>query len=167
MGITVFPNNNVANAEASSRITALENETVKRAYYTLVSTTSGTIQTASGISLVAGQFAESGNSILSQVNIANYPIYDSPTDISGNPVTSTLNVSTGAWLASATYTQSSVAIFFVITGSQKDVMAWEAANTGYIRAIIEDIQPIYTDDQGLYNWEIKFTSTGDIYGSKI
>lgn len=167
MGILVFPDNNNANAQADSRITALENETIKRAYYTIVSTASGTIQAASGVALVAGQFAESGNSILSQVNVANYPIYDSPTDISGNPVTSTLNVSTGAWLASATYIQSSVAIFFVITGSLKDVTAWEVIHTSYIRAVIEDIQSIYTDDQGLYNWEIKLTSTGEVYGAKL
>lgn len=167
MGVFVFPDNNSANAKADSRITALENDTVKRAYYTVVSTTSGTIQTASGITLVEGQFAASGNSILSKINIGGYPIYDSPTDISGNPVTSTLNVSAGAWLASAAYIQSSVAIFFVITGSLNDVTAWEAANTSYIRAIIEDIQSVYVDDQGLYNWELKFTSSGDPYGAKI
>lgn len=167
MGVHVFPDNNSANAKADSRITALENETIKRAYYTVVSTTSGAIQTASGITLVAGQFAASGNSILSKINIAGYPIYDSPTDVSGSPVTSTLNVSTGAWLASATYVQTSVAIFFVITGALKDVTAWEAANVIYIRAVIEDIQTIYTDDQGMFNWEIKLTSSGEVYGTKI
>jgi hypothetical protein len=135
-GIFVFPDNGVsANPEVAARITALENETIKRGYYQVVTGTSGSISKTSGVTFVAGQFGSSGNSIVSQINGSNYPIYNSPTDVSGNPVTSTLNTTSGAWTTSATYIQSSIAIFFVVTGTQINIDLFEATYPGYIREV--------------------------------
>jgi hypothetical protein len=119
----------------SSRVTTLENETIKRAYYELVSGTSGSIAATSGISILAGQFGSSGNAILSQVDGSNYPTFTSPTDVGGSAVTATLNATTGDWTSSATYTQATVAIFFVVSGSVKDINSFETASASYIQLI--------------------------------
>lgn len=132
-GVHVYPNIGTV----SNRVTALENEQSTRAYYTVVTGTSGSIPTSSGVALIAGQFGSSGNSILSQINGSGYPIYNSPTDIIGSPVTATLNVSTGAWTTNATYTQGSVAIFFVVTGAIKDIINFESQYPSYL--LVSDV----------------------------
>ena len=145
MGILVFPNS--PDPGTSQRLTALEDETIKRSYYQVVSGTSGSIAVSSGVTLVAGQFGSSGNTILSQVDGSSYPLDYSPTDAGGNPVTATLNVSNGAWTASGTYTQLSVAIFFVATGSVKNISLFEAAYPEYIS--IDDLGKEYVAGSGI------------------
>jgi hypothetical protein len=162
MGILVFPNSGGSDSTANDRITALENESIKRSYYKVVTGTSGTITTASGVALVAGQFGSSGNAILSQVDGSGYPLDYSPTDVSGNPVTATLNVSTGAWAASATYTQSSVALFFVVSGTVKNISLFETANPSYIS--IDDLGKEYVAGTGItiVNNVISATNSGTV-----
>lgn len=145
-----------------SRVSALENEIIKRTYYQIVSTTSGSIPTSSGVTLVAGQFGQSGNSILSQVDGSGYPLDISPTDGSGSPVTSTLNVVTGNWITSGVYTQSSVAIFFVVTGTVKYINLFEIAYPLYIS--IDDIGKEYVAGTGIsiVTNVISATTTGTV-----
>ena len=97
-----------------SRITNLENNVYKITYYEIVSGTSGSISVPSGATINQGEFGLSGNAILSKIDGSNKVTYQSPLTSGGAAVTATLNTSTGAWLTSGVYTDTSVALIYSI-----------------------------------------------------
>lgn len=97
---------------ANARITTLENNEYKITYYQLVSGTSGTITPPTGATFNADEFGASGNCVLSKIDGSNKPTFVSPTTAGGVVVTASLNTTTGAWVASGTYTDSSVVLIY-------------------------------------------------------
>jgi len=97
-----------------ARITTLENNEYKVTYYEIISGTSGSLTVPSQATINAGEFGLSGNAILSKIDGSNKPTFESPTTSSGVIVTASLNVSTGAWVASGTYTDPFVALIYSI-----------------------------------------------------
>lgn len=97
-----------------ARLTILENNEYKVTYYEIISGTSGSLTVPSQATINAGEFGLSGNAILSKIDGSNKPTFQSPTTSAGVVVTASLNVSTGAWVASGTYTDSSVALIYSI-----------------------------------------------------
>lgn len=98
----------------NSRITVLENNEYKVTYYEVVSGTSGSLTIPSQATINAGEFGLSGNAILSKIDGSNKPTFESPTTSGGAIVTASLTTSTGAWVTSGTYTDSSVALIYSI-----------------------------------------------------
>jgi hypothetical protein len=97
-----------------TRITNLEQNEYKVTYYEIISGASGSITIPSGATINAGEFGLSGNCILSKIDGSNKPTFESPKTSGGTIVTASLNVSTGAWVVSGTYTDSSVALIYSI-----------------------------------------------------
>jgi len=97
-----------------SRVTNLENNEYKITYYEIISGASGSITIPTGATINAGEFGLSGNCVLSKIDGSNKPTFESPKTAGGTIVTASLNVSTGAWVASGTYTDSSVALIYSI-----------------------------------------------------
>ena len=102
------------NAVLSNRITTLENNEYKITYYEIISGASGSLTLPTGATINAGEFGLSGNCILSKIDGSNKPTFESPKTAGGTVVTSSLNVSTGAWVASGVYTDASVALIYSI-----------------------------------------------------
>lgn len=98
----------------NSRITVLENNEYKVTYYEIISGTSGSLTIPSQATINAGEFGLSGNAILSKINGSNKPTFESPTTSGGAIVTASLTTSTGAWVASGTYTDTNVALIYSI-----------------------------------------------------
>lgn len=98
----------------NARITVLENNEYKVTYYEVISGTSGSLTVPSQATINAGEFGLSGNAILSKIDGSNKPTFQSPTTSAGVVVTASLNVSTGAWTASGTYTDANVALIYSI-----------------------------------------------------
>lgn len=103
-----------------TRITNLENNVLKVTYYEIVSGASGTITPPTGATFNSDEFGNSGNSILSRINGANKPTYESPQTAGGVVVTANLNTTTGAWIASGVYTDTNVALIYSINIKEKD-----------------------------------------------
>jgi len=97
-----------------TRITNLENNVYKITYFQIVTGTSGSLTVPTGATINEGQFGLSGNAALSKVDVSNLPTFQSPTTSGGVIVTASLNVSTGAWVASGVYTDVSVALIYSI-----------------------------------------------------
>ena len=97
-----------------TRITNLENNEYKVTYYEIISGASGSLTVPTGATINAGEFGLSGNAILSKIDGSNKPTFESPKTAGGVVVTSSLNVSTGAWVASGVYTDASVALIYSI-----------------------------------------------------
>jgi len=93
----------------------LLNNVSKITYYEIVSGASGTITPPVGATFNADEFGDSGNSILSKINVANKPTLESPKTAGGVVVTANLNTVTGAWTASGVYTDASVALIYSIS----------------------------------------------------
>ncbi len=102
------------NQDIISRITKIEQNEYKITYYEVISGTSGSLTVPSQATINAGEFGLSGNAILSKIDGSNKPTFESPKTAGGVVVTTSLNVSTGAWVASGTYTDSSVALIYSI-----------------------------------------------------
>ena len=98
----------------AARITNLENNEYKITYYEIVSGTSGSLTVPSQATINPDEFGLSGDAILSKIDINNKPTYQSPTTSGGVVVTASLNTSTGAWVASGVYTDTSVALIYSI-----------------------------------------------------
>jgi hypothetical protein len=98
----------------NSRISNLETHEYKITYYEVVSGTSGTLTVPSQGTINADEFGLSGNAILSKIDVNGKPIFESPVTSGGSPVTASLNVLTGAWVASAAYTDTNVALIYSI-----------------------------------------------------
>jgi len=96
------------------RVTNLENNEYKVTYYEVISGASGSLTLPTGATINAGEFGLSGNCVLSKIDGSNKPTFESPKTAGGTIVTSSLNVSTGAWVASGTYTDSNVALIYSI-----------------------------------------------------
>jgi len=105
---------------SDARLTNLENNVYKITYYEIVSGTSGTITPPTGATFNANEFGDSGDSILSKINVDNKPTFSSPTTAGGVVVTANLNPLTGAWTTSGTYTDASVALIYSINISASD-----------------------------------------------
>lgn len=103
-----------------TRISNLENNELKITYYAIVSGASGTITPPTGATFNSDEFGNSGNSILSKINGANKPTFESPKTSGGVVVTANLNTTTGAWVASGTYTDTNVALIYSINIKEKD-----------------------------------------------
>ena len=101
-------------------VTNLKNNELKITYYEIVSGASGTITPPTGATFNSDEFGNSGNSILSRINGANKPTYESPKTAGGVVVTANLNTTSGAWVASGTYTDTYVAIIYSINIKEKD-----------------------------------------------
>jgi hypothetical protein len=86
----------------------------KITYYEIVSGASGTITPPVGSTFNSDEFGNSGNSILSKINVANKPTFESPQTAGGVVVTANLNTVTGAWTASGVYTDPQVALIYSI-----------------------------------------------------
>ena len=97
-----------------SRITNLENNVYKITYYKIVSGTSGTITPPTGATFNANEFGDSGDSILSKINVDNKPTFSSPLTAGSVVVTANLNPLTGGWTTSGTYTDTNVALIYSI-----------------------------------------------------
>ena len=102
-------------AGLDARVTNLENNEYKVTYYEIITGTSGTVTKPSTSSINEGEFGLSGNAILSKVDGANKPTYETPLNISLNPVTVSLDATTGNYIASSAYTDASVALIYSIT----------------------------------------------------
>ena len=98
----------------NSRISNLETHEYKITYYEVVSGTSGTLTVPSQGTINADEFGLSGNAILSKIDVNGKPTFESPVTSGGSPVTASLNVLTGAWVASAAYTATNVALIYSI-----------------------------------------------------
>lgn len=98
----------------NSRISNLETHEYKITYYEVVSGTSGTLTVPSQGTINADEFGLSGNAILSKIDVNGKPTFESPVTSGGSPVTASLNVLTGAWVASGTYTDTNVALIYSI-----------------------------------------------------
>ena len=101
-------------ASLPARVITLENNEYKITYYEIISGASGSITIPAGATINAGEFGLSGNCILSKIDGSNKPTFESPKTAGGVIVTASLNISTGAWVASGTYTDSSVALIYSI-----------------------------------------------------
>jgi len=97
-----------------TRVTNLENNEYKVTYYEVISGTSGSLTIPSQATINAGEFGLSGNCILSKIDGSNKPTFESPKTAGGVVVTASLNETTGAWVASAVYTDVSVALIYSI-----------------------------------------------------
>ena len=97
-----------------SRVTNLENNEYKITYYEIVSGASGSLTIPTGATINAGEFGLSGNAILSKIDGSNKPTFESPKTSGGTVVTVSLNETTGAWVASGTYTDTDVALIYSI-----------------------------------------------------
>jgi len=97
-----------------TRVTNLENNEYKVTYYEIISGASGSITIPTGATINAGEFGLSGNCILSKIDGSNKPTFESPKTSGGTIVTASLNETTGAWVASGIYTDSSVALIYSI-----------------------------------------------------
>lgn len=96
------------------RLLNLENNEYKVTYYEIISGASGSLTLPTGATINAGEFGLSGNCILSKIDGSNKPTFESPKTSGGTIVTASLNVSTGAWVASGTYTDANVALIYSI-----------------------------------------------------
>lgn len=96
------------------RLLNLENNEYKVTYYEIISGASGSLTLPGGATINAGEFGLSGNCILSKIDGSNKPTFESPKTSGGTIVTASLNVSTGAWVASGAYTDSNVALIYSI-----------------------------------------------------
>lgn len=114
----------------NARLTTLENNEYKVTYYEIISGTSGSLTVPSQATINAGEFGLSGNAILSKIDGSNKPTFESPKTSGGTIVTASLNVSTGAWVASGTYTDSDVALIYSIK-----IKAVNYGNLDYSRII--------------------------------
>ena len=137
-----------------SRITTLENNVYKITYYEIVSGASGTITPPTGATFNSNEFGDSGNSILSKINISNKPTFESPKTSGGTVVTANLNTTTGAWTASGVYTDTSVALIYSI-----NIAADDYANLNNFYIINSEQTNLITNPM---------TAVGDtIYGSTL
>jgi hypothetical protein len=98
----------------NGRVTNLENNEYKITYYEIVSGASGSLTIPTGAIINAGEFGLSGNCILSKIDGSNKPTFESPKTVGGTVVTASLNETTGAWVASGTYTDTNVALIYSI-----------------------------------------------------
>jgi len=117
-----------------TRITNLENNEYKVTYYEIISGASGSVTLPTGATINAGEFGLSGNCILSKIDGLNKPTFESPKTVGGVVVTSSLNVSTGAWVASGVYTDTNVALIYSIK-----IKAVNYSNLNYAN-IIETVE---------------------------
>ena len=117
-----------------TRLTNLEQNVYKVTYYAIVTGASGTITPPTGATFNSDEFGNSGNSILSKININNKPILESPKTAGGLVVTANLNTTTGVWTSSGVYTDTSVALIYSINISADD---YSNLNNFYI---IEEVQ---------------------------
>jgi len=97
-----------------TRVTTLENNEYKITYYEVVSGASGSLTLPAGATINAGEFGLSGNCVLSKIDGSNKPTFESPKTAGGTVVTASLNETTGAWVASGTYTDANVALIYSI-----------------------------------------------------
>lgn len=112
------------------RLLNLENNEYKITYYEIISGASGSLTLPTGATINAGEFGLSGNAILSKIDGSNKPTFESPKTSGGTIVTASLNVSTGAWVASGTYTDSDIALIYSIK-----IKAVNYGNLDYSRII--------------------------------
>jgi hypothetical protein len=127
------------------RVTILENNEYKVTYYEVIQGTSGTLVVPSQGTINSDEFGLSGNAILSKIDANNKPTYESPTTVSGAAVTASLNVLTGAWVASGVYTDPNVALIYSIK-----IKAIYYSNLTY-NNIIETIDLAVTKTSDLIN----------------
>ena len=103
-----------ADPALNNRVTNLENNEYKITYYEVVSGTSGSLTIPANSTINTDEFGLSGNAILSKIDGSNKPTYESPQTVGGVVVTASLNTTTGAWVASGTYTDATVALIYSI-----------------------------------------------------
>ena len=127
------------------RVTILENNEYKVTYYEVISGASGTLTVPSQGTINSDEFGLSGNAILSKIDANNKPTYESPTTSGGVKVTASLNVLTGAWVASGVYTDPNVALIYSIK-----IKAIYYSNLTY-NNIIETIDLAVTKTSDLIN----------------
>lgn len=153
MGDFGFESAGLSSADIA-RIIILENNEYKITYYEIISGTSGSLTVPSQATINAGEFGDSGNAILSKIDGSNKPTFQTPTTSGGVMVTASLNVSTGAWVASGTYTDTFVALIYSIK-----IKAVYYSNLNYDR-IIETA----TDSGDFLN---KNNNLSDLVSSKV
>lgn len=117
-----------------NRVLNLENNEYKITYYEIISGTSGSLTVPTGATINAGEFGLSGNAILSKIDGSNKPTFESPKTSGGTIVTASLNVSTGDWVASGTYTDADVALIYSIK-----IKAINYSNLSYAN-IVEEVE---------------------------
>jgi hypothetical protein len=98
----------------AGRVTTLENNEYKITYYEIVSGTSGSLAIPTDATINSDEFGLSGNAVLSKIDGSNKPTFESPKTVGDVVVTASLNTTTGAWVASGTYTDATVALIYSI-----------------------------------------------------
>ena len=151
-----------------TRVTNLENNEYKVTYYEIISGTSGSLTIPSQATINAGEFGLSGNAILSKIDGSNKPTFESPTTSGGAIVTASLTTSTGAWVTSGTYTDSSVALIYSIK-----IKAVYYSNLTYANIIetsddngdflsknnnLSDLSNFITARNNLKEWDLRITT---------
>ncbi len=120
MGQSVVKNSRKIFSQASpesvltNRVTTLENNEYKITYYEIVSGTSGSLAIPTDATINSDEFGLSGNAVLSKIDGSNKPTFESPKTAGDVVVTASLNTTTGAWAASGTYTDATVALIYSI-----------------------------------------------------
>jgi hypothetical protein len=94
------------------RITNLENNELKVTYFEIISGTSGSITIPTSTTINEEEFGLSGNAVLSKIDAANKPIFQSPLTATGTIVTASLDPITGDWVATGEYTDTNVALIY-------------------------------------------------------
>jgi hypothetical protein len=123
-----------------SAINILKNNEFKITYYEVISGTSGSLTVPTGATINSDEFGLSGNCILSKIDGSSKPTFESPKTAGGAVVTASLNTSTGAWVTSDTYTDSSVVLIYSIK-----IKAIDYSNLIYNNIIeSEELDPIKT-----------------------
>lgn len=149
-----------------TRVTTLENNEYKITYYEVVSGASGSLTLPTGATINAGEFGLSGNCVLSKIDGSNKPTFESPKTSGGTIVTASLNETTGAWVASGTYTDTDVALIYSIkikainysNLTYDSIIETVAEGSAYIKNLTSDAQ---TQLDGKLNAINMFITTGN------
>lgn len=149
-----------------TRVTTLENNEYKITYYEVVSGASGSLTLPTGATINAGEFGLSGNCVLSKIDGSNKPTFESPKTSGGTVVTASLNETTGAWVASGTYTDTDVALIYSIkikainysNLTYDSIIETVAEGSAYIKNLTSDAQ---TQLDGKLNAINMFITTGN------
>ena len=142
------PSSGSSPAGLEARVTNLENNEYKVTYYEIISGTSGTVTKPGNSTFSSGEFGLSGNAILSKIDIANKPTFETPLTSNGSVVTVSLNTTNGDYITSGVYTDASVALIYTFTIKAVD---WSNVNTFYIieytdgNEIVTDYVQLNTD----------------------
>jgi len=144
----IFTSGGAGDPSIPARVTVLEDNEYKVTYYEIISGASGSLTLPTGATINAGEFGLSGNCVLSKIDGSNKPTFESPQTSGGTIVTASLNETTGAWVASGTYTDTNVALIYSIkikainysNLTYDNIIETVAEGSAYIKNLTSDAQ---------------------------